>query len=341
MPCPRIAIINLWFGNAYPALFPLWMKSAAYNRQVDFLLFGNVTPAIPTPPNFHYFPLSLAELETLARRQMDCPELIIPTPYKICDYKPMFGTVFREYLSQYDFWGHCDLDMLFGDLSAFLTPEKLAKYDKIYPNGHLSLYRNTPEVNSRWRLPYGKFALKNILTMPVNFAFDEWDGIYHIYRKCGFPFYREVEFAEPVANFPRFRLIPQRSNPKYERRPQDYREQLFYWEEGKICRAYCTGEETPAAEEFAYIHFQSWRFADISPEILAAKRLFFTRNGFQVKPAAGLPSRQTVNMLNPPCPPQLEELIFWWRKKQRRLQKMITGQSTFADKKLKVRTGRS
>jgi hypothetical protein len=36
----------------------------------------------------------------------------IRNPYKICDWKPFYGHIFREYLVAYDFWGHCDMDII-------------------------------------------------------------------------------------------------------------------------------------------------------------------------------------------------------------------------------------
>lgn len=275
-------------------------------------------------------------MEAQARERLHEPHLSISTPYKVCDFKPMFGEIFQEYLHGYDFWGHCDLDMVFGNLADFLTPEKLAAHDKIYPNGHLSLYRNTPEVNARWRLPGAKFDVKLVLSSPMNFAFDEWDGIYNIYRRNSFPFYRDVEFAEPIADCPRFRLLPQRSNAKYERRPQDYPEQLFYWEDGKVWRAYVNSEGMVKTETFAYVHFQKRMFGEIGKDVLEAASFYCTTEGFISKLAFGPPGRDEIRKLNPPRSAWLEKLEFWWRRKKRHWIRRITGKTTFASKSLKL-----
>ena len=47
--------------------------------------------------------------------------------YKIVDYKPMYGSVFKEWIPEekYSHWGYCDLDMVYGKLSLFVTQEML------------------------------------------------------------------------------------------------------------------------------------------------------------------------------------------------------------------------
>ena len=38
------------------------------------------------------------------------------------DLRPAYGVLFEEYLDGYDFWGHCDLDVLFGRIRDHLPP---------------------------------------------------------------------------------------------------------------------------------------------------------------------------------------------------------------------------
>ena len=33
----------------------------------------------------------------------------------MCDYKVAYGEMFQDYIKEYDFWGHCDMDMIFGE----------------------------------------------------------------------------------------------------------------------------------------------------------------------------------------------------------------------------------
>ena len=45
----------------------------------------------------------------------------VNSPYKLCDYKPVYGLIFDEDLQDYDFWGHCDVDLIFGDIRKFIN----------------------------------------------------------------------------------------------------------------------------------------------------------------------------------------------------------------------------
>ena len=85
--------------------------------------------------------------------------------------------MFDKFTKGYDFWGYCDLDVIFGNLRDFFTDEKLEKFDKIYDAGHLSIYRNSNEVkkafmgNETYKVPY-----KDIFNHKYNCIFDEYYG---------------------------------------------------------------------------------------------------------------------------------------------------------------------
>ena len=72
--------------------------------------------------------------------------LIIPVvlhkPYKLCDYRICYGAVFQDFIKNYDFWGFCDIDLLWGNIRTFITEGILNKYDKIGFQGHSTLVRN-------------------------------------------------------------------------------------------------------------------------------------------------------------------------------------------------------
>ena len=145
----RIAIIGVYFGTL-PNYFNLWMQSCAANSSIDFKLITNVQVQNP-PTNLEVIPMTLAKMKALAERKLNM-KLCLDTPYKCCDYKPVYGLIFEDYLASYDYWGHCDLDLIFGDLRGFFDRYHLEQYDKFLPLGHLSLFRNTRECNERFRL---------------------------------------------------------------------------------------------------------------------------------------------------------------------------------------------
>lgn len=95
--------------------------------------------------------MSFNDFRVLVQSKFDFP-VSLERPYKICDFKPAFGLICSEYIQGYDFWGHCDFDMIFGDIRKYITDDLLNSYDKILPLGHLSIYRNNEENNSRFKL---------------------------------------------------------------------------------------------------------------------------------------------------------------------------------------------
>ena len=50
--------------------------------------------------------------------------------------------MFADELAGYDFWGHCDLDVVFGRVRDHL-PAEAFEADKVLVQGNFALYRNT------------------------------------------------------------------------------------------------------------------------------------------------------------------------------------------------------
>ena len=72
---------------------------------------------------------------------------------KVWDYRCALGLLYEEEIKGFDWWGHCDLDCVFGDVNKWVTDEFLSNLDvhsnhHSYVNGCFSLYRNVPEVNT-------------------------------------------------------------------------------------------------------------------------------------------------------------------------------------------------
>merc|ERR1712238_149628 len=78
------------------------------------------------------------------------------------EFKPALGHIFRQYLEGYTHWGYSDLDIMFGDLERWITPDELIDYDivtygfgdqhRVYLRGQFTIHRNDPEkINQLWR----------------------------------------------------------------------------------------------------------------------------------------------------------------------------------------------
>lgn len=146
----------------------------------------------------------------------------------------------------YDYWGHCDFDLIWGNIRKFTDDYRIELYDKFLPFGHLSLYRNTSEVNTRYKLSGSATAdYRTVLSSNENYAFDETDGIYSIFKKHNFPMFDKRIFAEIKTFHKRFRL-------KFIDR--NYKNQVFYYKNGSVYRAY--EEDEIKLDEYIYIHFR-------------------------------------------------------------------------------------
>jgi hypothetical protein len=129
--------------------------------------------------------LSFLTLGYLASQKLGL-EINLFDGYKLCDFKPTYGVVFEDYLNHYDFWGYCDIDVIWGRISRFITEEILNTYDIVttktaYLAGHFTLYRNSGIARDLFRCTDD---YKIILADKENkyFAFDEtchrWDRSY-------------------------------------------------------------------------------------------------------------------------------------------------------------------
>ena len=78
-------------------------------------------------------------------------EISLNSPYKLCDFRPAYGDIFQEELQDYDFWGYCDTDLIFGDICKYLTTNILKEYDKIFEYGHLTIFKNNNRMRNLYK----------------------------------------------------------------------------------------------------------------------------------------------------------------------------------------------
>lgn len=165
-------LILPYFGR-FNNYFPLFLRSCGANLSVDFLVFTDDTTPYEYPGNVKVAYMTFNEFKARAVRKLGF-EPCLPSPYKLCDFKPAYGLLFEDYLDGYDYWGHCDCDLIFGDLGRLLMPVLDQGYDKIFAAGHLTLYRNTPENNRRFMKPlHGREIYREAFTTPRVYVFDE------------------------------------------------------------------------------------------------------------------------------------------------------------------------
>ena len=281
----KIAVLSVYYGKL-PPYYRLWIKSCEYNPTIDFYLVTDI-PVTDLPTNVSIIKLSLEQFRKLAEDKLET-KISLEAPYKICDYRPMFGQIFQDYLSGYDYWANCDMDMIFGDLRKFFDMYDLSQYDRFLHLGHLSLYRNTPKCNLYYRLPGSHCGdWKKVVESPQNCLFDEWNGIFGIYHENNIPMFEQRIFADISMIYTRFRLALDDKN---------YDQQVFYWEDGHVYRSYWEDEQWKR-EEFIYIHFKRRKMDKEAFSAKNTKAFFIGPNGFQEKTQDI--SVNTIDEINP------------------------------------------
>ena len=143
----KVQIIIPYFEEIPPWL-DYFVLSCSKNPQFQWLLYGDFTVSFLNYKNIQVIPATKKDFCKLATSKLGF-RVKLDNPYKLCDFKPAFGQIFSDYLTNCDFWGYCDMDLIFGAIDKFVLPEYLEQFDIIttkvnYISGHFTLFRNVP-----------------------------------------------------------------------------------------------------------------------------------------------------------------------------------------------------
>jgi hypothetical protein len=268
IPSPSIRLVVPHFGQR-PAYFPLVVRSMAANPDVSWLLLTE-QPVADAPPNVA---VQLCAFDDLAKRIQGFFdfEISLARPYKLCDFRPAFGEIFADELAGYDFWGHSDLDVIFGRIREHL-PAAAFRADKILFNGNFGLYRNNATTAGWYRHEVGKVSYRDAMTNPAAMHFDEWAGIYYIVEDLGAPAWHEDVIFD--ISFRRYRTRTVASPGHGPRR--------YAWEDGEICE-YRLERGRLRRRTALLIHLQKRVMRAPTPGVLGAGRYWILPNGFAVQ----------------------------------------------------------
>lgn len=180
----QICLVSVFFGE-FPWYFRYFIHTCAFNPTIDFLIFADsYIPESELPDNVKIVNLTLEEFNQIATIYLGL-KINISSPYKICDFKPTYGLLFKEFLKPYDFWGHIDLDVIWGDVRAFITNDILKKNELIcvrhdFLTGYFLLFKNTRKMN----LLFTKSKdFKKVFLSDRHFCFDETNFQFTFFSK--------------------------------------------------------------------------------------------------------------------------------------------------------------
>lgn len=253
-----ICLILPYFGR-FHSYFERWLRSVAFNDSISFLIFTNDRTPYEYPQNVHVEYCDFMEFAQRFQDYFDF-EVSLKTPYKLCDFRPAYGTVLQEYLKDYMFWGHCDCDLIFGDIRTFFSNEILDVHDKILSRGHLTLYRNIDGVNNFFmRESVGVNAWKKVFSSPTSFAYDEWSagtGVSELWsRIMPEKVYDEIIFDD---------INPMKGHFSSSQKKDEYKDFfVFHYSNGSLYRIFFNLKTRSIEKEATcYVHFQKRFFID-------------------------------------------------------------------------------
>ena len=280
----KCCFIIPYFGKL-PNYFPLFLKTCKWNTDFNWLVFTDDKQELDYPENVFVIYMTFENLRQLVNSKFDF-QVSLATPYKLCDFKPAYGYIFEEYLKDYKFWGHCDIDTLMGHLSNFITDEMLDNYDKIFCLGHLILYKNTFSNNRCFMSKYkGEWLYKDVFSCNNICFFDEEskdeNNINQIFIDQGKSVFMKdlsLNITKLSTNFLRTEYVG-RSNDYPDGFRRDLNENVLYlWDNGNVCRLHLNNGRL-CRDEFAYIHLQK-RKMKYSHSILACDRIKIIPHSF-------------------------------------------------------------
>lgn len=248
-----IALLLPYFG-VLPNYFSYWLESAGTNEDIDFILFSDCDFArFDLPANVKICKIKFGDVKERAEDVLGF-HVALKRPYKLCDFKPLYGLIFASELDGYDYWGHCDSDVIWGDLRKFLEPGLLGGYDRLLSNGHLCLYRNAPRINRLALQPpaWEHATYRDIYRLPGSMAFDESDLIEDCLAMVGGRQWDNDCFADVDFRVKQFARV-------YKGKRMETLA-YFRWQNGSIF-GYQLSAERLTRREFAYLHLQKRHMA--------------------------------------------------------------------------------
>lgn len=277
----------MYFG-VLPDNFGLWLKSCEYNPTINWMVFTNDKTNLTVPNNVQIIYFDKNEFIKRVQKKIGI-NIVDIQPYKLCDFKVAYGNILDDYIKDFDFWGYCDLDLLFGNIRHFVTDSILDRYDKIYTRGHLAIFKNDTLTNKLYQHSSLNKNYKEVFLSKKNYSFDEWGnggGINEIFLEHNRRIYDEIDFHDVL--FSKYRFYPYQ---KYDKKTN----YIYEWSKGDL-RAISNKNEKI---EIIYAHFQKRKFKtenihDGVDSVIIYPNRYLITNGDQVNYKKYLKKKQRI-----------------------------------------------
>jgi hypothetical protein len=263
---PSLRLVVPYFG-ALPPYFELTLRSMERNPTVDWLLVTDQAVR-PRADNVHVVAATFAGLRARIQDLYDFP-IGLRSPYKLVDFKPAYGEIFADELAGYEWWGHCDLDVVFGRIRHNIPGGVFHLFDKLFVCGWLSLYRNDEAMTGLYRRCVDDVDYRRVLADDGVAQFDEWPGIYRILRAGGVAYWDDYLHL--------FDIDPHHYRPRDRKSP--FAHLRYVWTDGILTE---TDAVSGNSREGVIMHIQKRAMRAPTPDVLAARSFALGPDRFYV-----------------------------------------------------------
>lgn len=246
-----IIFIIPYFGH-FNNYFEIWLNSCAHNPTVNWLIFTDCKDEHYYPKNVKVVYTTFADIRARFQSFCDFP-ISLEKPYKLCDFRPAYGKVFYDYIKDYDFWGYCDTDLIWGDIRTFMSDDVLEEYDKIGNRGHCCILRNTEAIRNAYHYESSHLvSYKEAFSSDLAYCFDEEKAFGRYCKESGIKTFDNFTFFDIDFRHDDYRV------PFYEKEQFEvYAHNIFEYNGGHLfLLSVNVGSNELYKKEILYVHFQ-------------------------------------------------------------------------------------
>lgn len=172
----RTVLVAQYFGEL-PGYFSTWLLSCGRNPDIQWVFVTDQPLDNHTiPTNVQVVHKELSDVKAVFEARFS-RSIVLERPYKLCDFRPFFWMILDDLGLPYDYWGHCDIDMVFGHLRPFFQPAFDAGYERLFELGCLSVYRNSLLSKSIAFSTAAQPGWEQVIASDCSFGFDEHNGV--------------------------------------------------------------------------------------------------------------------------------------------------------------------
>lgn len=237
---PWLVMLCPYFGR-WPKWINFFVESCKWNPDIQWRIYTDCGKPENDADNIDFVPISFDDYKGLVRERLKVA-FDPAQPYKLCDIKPTLGAVHEREIADYPFFGYCDIDVIYGDISRFYSKEKFADLDVVstHPerlSGHFAIVRNTPTLRRAFeRIPDYRAMLEAQQTLGM----DE-SGFSEVFLNSS---KERTSFVERHSTILCWRGWHD-ATMNYPKR--------WFWRHGRLTN------ERDGERQFLYLHFMRWQ----------------------------------------------------------------------------------